>query len=185
MVKGSLLLAVSSSFVFACTVGAPAGQDLFTDSSDATPTPKPTPTQTPAPLPPPCSDDDGCSASEEAYGTVTECTSAGSQRCRLVSPRCGGSAYYCGTAASHCNAVPTCQPGEVEVPTCNSGAKCTVRTECGRSIICQKQLSNCDAYPTCDPGDIETKDLDECNQPKVDCYSRTVCGSTITCINVN
>ena len=180
MVKGILLVAVVSSCAFACSVGAPAGQDLWASSSGTTPTPSPSPT----PVPPPCRDDLGCGEDESAYGTVTECTSSGAQRCRLVSPRCGGSSYYCGTATAECLAYPSCQSDEIEVTKCSSGATCTVRTECGTSIICQRRVSDCDAYPSCDPGDIETTDVSVCKQTNVDCYSRTMCGSTVTCINV-
>lgn len=101
-----------------------------------------------------------------------------------MSGACGSPSFYCGSGGLECLAVPTCQAGEIQVTKCGSGATCTVRTECGTSIICQKQISNCDAYPACDQGDVETNDLAECNQANVDCYSRTMCGSTITCINV-
>lgn len=181
MVKGSLFVAVLSSFAFGCTVGAPAGQDLFSTSSAATPAPKPTP----EPDPVPCAGAaPACSSSEIAYATITECTSAGSDRCRLVSGSCGSASFYCGSGGAQCLALPTCEAGEIEVTKCGSGATCTVRTLCGTSIVCQEQVSNCEAYPSCDSGDIETKDAAECNQPNVDCYSRTTCGYTITCIDV-
>lgn len=175
MVKGSLVLAVLlSASALACTVGAPSGQDLF---SPATPAPSPTSISDP-----PC-DEAGCAANELAYRTITECTTSSAERCRLVSSSCGGSSYYCGSAPAQCRAIPTCQADEIEVATCSRGASCTVRSMCGTSILCQ-EIASCDAYPSCDPGDLETKDLAECKEANVDCYQRTVCGSTITCMNV-
>ena len=185
MVKGSLVLAVVlSSFAVACSVGAPAGQELFSSSSGTTPTPTPSPNPTPTPSPP-CLDARECAAGETLYDTVTECTSAGEDRCRLVTPRCGGSSWYCGQGIANCGAYPSCDDGDAQVISCSSGDDCYTRTVCGTTITCKRPDANCKALPTCDPGDPKVTDLDDCKLASSDCYSRTTCGVTIWCNNVN
>lgn len=186
MVKGSLLAALLfSSFAVACSVGTPAGQDLFATSSGTTPAPAPTPAPTEKPLPPPCASDVGCFPDETAYSNVTACTDAGHERCRLVQDACSATSFYCGSGGVQCGAVPSCDSDDLEVTSCGSGADCYTRTVCGATIICQRPYDDCKALPKCDAGDPEVFDLDDCKLARSDCYSRTTCGLTIWCNNVN
>jgi hypothetical protein len=186
MVKGNLVLAVLvSSFAIACSV-TPAGQDLFAGSgSTPSPSPTPSPTPSPGPTPAPCAEDIGCGTSETAYATVTQCTSAGHDRCRLVRSECGSSSFYCGSGGGQCGATPSCDADDLEVVSCGSGADCYTRTLCGTTITCQRPYENCKALPTCDAGDPRVTDLDDCKLATSDCYTRTICGTTIWCNNVN
>ena len=184
MVKGSLVFALLlSSFAAACSVGAPAGQELFASSSGTTPTPSPSPSPTPPPVQT-CGADQGCLAGETLYETVTECTSAGEERCRLVKPSCGPS-FYCGQGAVTCEAYPSCDDGDTHVTSCGSGDDCYTRTVCGTTITCKRPYANCKALPTCDAGDEKVIDFDDCKLATSDCYSRTTCGVTIWCNNTN
>lgn len=190
MVKGSLLLAVLLSSTAVACGGTPAGQELWTSSSATsprpTPTPDPEPEPEPLPSPPPCWTEAGCRAGETAFATITECTSSGADRCRLVTPGCGVAPYYCGEAEVQCDGYPSCDAGDKQVAACSStGGTCYQRTLCGSTITCQKPRIDCKALPTCDAGDPEVFDFDDCNAASSDCYSRTTCGVTIWCNNVN
>jgi hypothetical protein len=186
MVKGSLLLTVLlSSLAVACTVGAPAGQDLLAPSTASSTQPKPTPT--PAPTPLPCAEDVvACGPDERTYATVTECTSAGEELCRRVAIECGASAVFCGSSPENeCDAYPSCDAGDRQVISCGASATCYQRSLCGSTITCQEPDVNCKALPTCDSGDPEITNLSDCKLATSDCYSRTTCGVTIWCNNTN
>src|SRR5688500_6939286 len=124
MVKGSLVLAILlSPFALACSV-TPAGQDLWTTGSGTTPSPSPTPAPSPTPLPAPCAEDVGCGPSETSYETITQCTSAGHDRCRLVRVECGADSFYCGSGGVQCDAAPACDSGDTQVVLCSSADDC-------------------------------------------------------------
>jgi hypothetical protein len=78
-----------------------------------------------------------------------------------------------------CLAIPTCAEGEEEVDQsrCLGGAPCREVSLCCSTVWCLP-TSQCQAIPVCDDGDEEIEG--ECPASS-SCYSRTVCGTTITC----
>lgn len=81
--------------------------------------------------------------------------------------------------AGTCTAVPTCDPSEIEVATCEgSGVDCHSVTECGATIFCAQE--SCGAVPQCDEGDEQQSagcPLDAA------CYEVAICGAVILCLD--
>jgi hypothetical protein len=170
---------VSSILVATGCTATPAGQDLFVAPQGTEPADPSDPSC--AAVAPACNDD------ENAYATLSACTSAGETLCRRVGPADGsrcGTTLYCGSSQAQCRAIPTCDAGDDEVSSCSAGDRCYARTTCGQTITCRRSGVTCDAIPVCDPGDEQVWGTDTCSAPSVECYSRTMCGTTIWCVNI-
>jgi hypothetical protein len=80
-----------------------------------------------------------------------------------------------------CNAIPTCDAGETQVSgpgSCPEGSTCREVSLCCDTIWCAAATQQCNAYPSCDDGDEEVSGTCPAS---ASCYTRTLCGSTITC----
>ncbi len=107
---------------------------------------------------------------------VSECIT---NACTAVEACC--SSKLCEPEAT-CTALPSCEPYEIEVATCegSTGISCRAVTDCGTTIFCEEP-EFCTAVPLCDQGDVE--------QPggvcpaDVSCYQVELCGSVITCVD--
>ena len=64
---------------------------------------------------------------------------------------------------------------------CPPATTCESITLCCTTIQCSTPIAQCNAFPTCDPNDTQV-DGGECPQD-VGCYTRSLCGSTILCID--
>lgn len=64
---------------------------------------------------------------------------------------------------------------------CPPATSCENITLCCTTIQCSTPDAQCNAFPTCDAGDTRV-DVGECPED-VGCYTRTLCGNTILCID--
>lgn len=76
-----------------------------------------------------------------------------------------------------CEAAPTCDPGDLEVPECSPGGDCYEVSICGSTIYCEPDAAQCNAYPACNPGDEEVAICPDDGS----CYEAEACGSVILC----
>ena len=85
------------------------------------------------------------------------------------------------TMGGCCNLL-ACPSGHTLVlnGTCPAGSECYVYQSCCQQVTCARPVVTCDAIPVCDAGDRQISG--EC-PPSVQCYSRTLCGTTINCVS--
>lgn len=57
------------------------------------------------------------------------------------------STVWCMEEQAACDAIPTCQEGETEVPECPVGSTCVQRALCGTVITCAQGIAVCDLGP--------------------------------------
>lgn len=90
-----------------------------------------------------------------------------------------------------CTVEVACEPGDEEISgpdQCPADAECytnSVCAQCGSHPMCCSTvwcIRTCDVYPTCDPGDT---DIDYPCPPPASCYARTVCNTTVRCLDVS
>jgi hypothetical protein len=93
----------------------------------------------------------------------------------------GGGAGGGAGGGPECNAVPSCEPYEVEAPTCDGSVavNCRSVTACGETIFCEES-ETCTAVPICDEGDDE---VPACPNDGSACYQVELCGAVISCVD--
>lgn len=86
-----------------------------------------------------------------------------------------------GGSVDCCLAAPVCNAGDKQIPAptaCPTGSSCYSVSVCCSTIWCTT-APQCDAVPTCNPGDQQL--MGACPPGRVDCYTRSACGTTIHC----
>jgi hypothetical protein len=96
----------------------------------------------------------------------------------LLAPVLALGAQACSDDAEdgECTALPTCDEGEVEVPSCESRPGCHEVEACGSTIACEG-VSSCQAEPACQSPAVEVQTC----PAMATCVEETECGKTILC----
>ena len=179
------VLALASVIVFSSVTllagcgGKSIGDDLNNPSQPTTPPDPPDATA--------CSDiAPACDPGDHSVGSQAYC--AGSDYCYSRTEACSKSVVWCAhDNVVQCDAVPTCNKGDVTVSMCPASTPvgvhltCYLRSACGSTISCVHPDSACTALPHCTAGDIEVTAIDTCSKPGISCYPVTECNFTIHC----
>jgi hypothetical protein len=177
----SLVVLASSALLGGCG-GKTIGDDLTAPNNPNNPNDPP-----PDPVDPVCpAIAPACDPGDRSVGSEAGC--GGADYCYSRTQACSQSVVWCAhDEVDQCDAVPTCNKGDVTVSMCPASTpvgvrlSCYTRSVCGTTISCVHPESACTALPQCNAGDIEVTAIDTCSKPGIDCYPVSECNFTIHC----